>query len=218
VTRPDGKLTLALPKGRVLADSLALLRAAGLDIELADDERTMRHENADVRVILMRNADVPTYVELGVADAGVVGKDVLLESGADVFEPVDLQIARCRLSLIRPRGEQHPIARVASKYPRLASRWLQSQGLPAEVIRLAGNVELACLTGLADAVVDLVESGSTLRANDLVETQTIMESSARFVINRASLKLKSDVLRPLIAELRQLSSASAGAAPADPVR
>ena len=164
MTRPDGKLTLALPKGRVLEQSLELLKQAGLDVHISDDERAMRHEGEHVRVILMRNADVPTYVELGVADAGVVGKDVLLEAGADVFEPVDLRFARCRLSLIRPRGEQHTVARVASKYPRMAARWLLDQGLPAEVVRLAGNVELACLTGLADAVVDLVESGSTLVA------------------------------------------------------
>ncbi len=206
MTRPDGKLTLALPKGRVLQESLDLLKKAGLDVQIGEDERAMRHEGEHVRVILMRNADVPTYVELGVADAGVVGKDVLLEAGSDVFEPVDLRFARCRLSLIRPRGEQHTVARVASKYPRVASRWLHEQGLPAEVVRLTGNVELACLTGLADAVVDLVESGSTLRANDLVEVETIMDSSARFIVNRASLKLKSDLLRPLISELRNLVS------------
>ena len=205
MTNAGGLLTLALPKGRVLEASLSMLRQAGLDLQVSDDERTMSHEGADVRVIVMRNADVPTYVELGVADAGVVGKDVLLEAGSDVFEPVDLGFARCRLSLIRPAGHTHRIGRIASKYPRLATAWLAEQGSPAEVIKLAGNVELACLTGLADAVVDLVESGATLRANDLVETETIMHSSARFIVNRASLKLKSEALRPVIGRLRQLA-------------
>lgn len=205
MTRSDGKLTLALPKGRVLEGSIALLREAGLEVPVWDDERAMRHEGESVRVILMRNSDVPTYVQLGVADAGVVGKDVLLEAGADLYEPVDLNIAVCRMALIRPRGEQHEIRRVASKYPRIAGHWLASRGSPAEVVPLAGNVELACLTGLADAVIDLVESGSTLRANDLVEVETLFGSSARLVVNRASLKLRDAELRPLINALRELA-------------
>src|SRR5690554_3955285 len=205
MTNAGGLLTLALPKGRVLEASLSMLRQAGLDVQVSDDERAMSHAGTGVRVIVMRNSDVPTYVELGVADAGVVGKDVLLEAGSDVFEPVDLGFARCRLSLIRPSGQTHGIGRIASKYPRLAGAWLAEQGSPAEVVKLAGNVELACLTGLADAVVDLVESGATLRANDLVETQTILHSSARFIVNRASLKLKSDRLRPVIRRLRELA-------------
>lgn len=196
------RLVLALPKGRVLAQSLAALRAAGLDLELTDDDRVLRHEAGGASVIVMRNSDVPTYVQLGVADAGVVGKDVLLESGSDVYEPVDLGFATCRLALIRPAGESHEITRVASKYPRVAADYLRRSGSPAEVVPLAGNVELACLSGLADAVVDIVESGSTLRANNLVEIETIAESSARFVVNRAALKLKAAVLRPLIAALR----------------
>lgn len=205
MTSPADQLTLALPKGRVLETGVSMLRQAGLEVSLDGDERTMTFAGDGVRVIVMRNADVPTYVELGVADAGIVGKDVLLEAGSDVFEPVDLGFARCRLSLIRPNGQTHPIARVASKYPRLATAWLAEQGSPAEVVRLQGNVELACLTGLADAVVDLVESGATLRANDLHEVETILDSSARFIVNRASLKLKRALLRPVIARLRELS-------------
>lgn len=205
MTSPADQLTLALPKGRVLETGVSMLRQAGLEVSLDGDERTMTFTGDGVRVIVMRNADVPTYVELGVADAGIVGKDVLLEAGSDVFEPVDLGFARCRLSLIRPNGQTHPIARVASKYPRLATAWLAEQGSPAEVVRLQGNVELACLTGLADAVVDLVESGATLRANDLHEVETILDSSARFIVNRASLKLKRALLRPVIARLRELS-------------
>jgi ATP phosphoribosyltransferase len=207
VTRADSKLTLALPKGRVLQRSLELLRAAGLNIMLAADERAMRHDDGDVRILTMRNSDVPVYVELGVADAGIVGKDVLLEAQSNLFEPVDLGFARCRLSLIRQRGVSGPINRVASKYPRLAQQYLKDTGSTAEVIPLAGNVELACLSGLADAVIDLVESGATLRANDLEEVDVILQSSARFVVNRASLKLKSEELRPLIAALRKLEPA-----------
>ena len=209
MTRADSKLTLALPKGRALDESLGLLRRARLDLPVPGNDRAMRLESEDLRIILMRNSDVPTYVQLGVADAGIVGKDVLLEAAPDLFEPVDLGFSVCRLSLIRPAGETHEIRRVASKYPRLAQRWLSSQGSAAEVVSLAGNVELACLTGLADAVVDLVESGSTLRANDLVEVATILHSSARFVVNRASLKMRSSQLRPLILALRELTSAQA---------
>lgn len=207
MTRADSKLTLALPKGRVLERSVTMLRSAGLDIRLAADERAMRHDEGDVRILTMRNSDVPVYVELGVADAGVVGKDVLLEADSDLFEPVDLGFARCRLALIRPRGAGGVISRVASKYPRLAQQYLKRTGSAAEVIPLAGNVELACLSGLADAVIDIVESGATLQANDLEEVDVILQSSARFVVNRASLKLKSDELRPIISALRELAAA-----------
>ena len=197
-------LTLALPKGRVMAESLAVLRRAGLRLELGGD-RTLRHAAGDATLIEMRNADVPVYVELGVADAGVVGKDVLLESGLRIYEPVDLGFGACRLSLIRPVGARGPLRRVASKYPRLTLAYLRAQGNSAEVVELSGNVELACLTGLADAVVDIVQTGGTLRANNLEEVETILHSSARFVVNRAALKLKAARLRPLIKKLRALS-------------
>ncbi len=201
----DDAFTLALPKGRVLAESLDVLRRAGLRLELGG-ERTLRHEAGDAVVIEMRNADVPTYVELGVADAGVVGKDVLLESALRIYEPVDLGFSACRLSLIRPVGARGPLRRVASKYPRLTLSYLRSIGSSAEVVYLSGNVELACLTGLADAVVDVVQTGGTLRANRLEEVDTLLHSSARFVVNRAALKLKAARLRPLIEKLRELSA------------
>ncbi len=185
--------------------SLTRLRQAGLTLDFDKQDRALRHDAGDAMLIEMRNADVPTYVELGVADLGIVGKDVLVESGRNVYEPVDLGFARCRLSLIRPVGEHTPLRRVASKYPRTTLRYLQLEGISAEVIKLAGNVELACLTGLADAVVDIVETGRTLQANDLEERTVIMQSSARLVVNRAALKLKSARLRPLIQALRELS-------------
>ncbi len=198
-------LTLALPKGRVMQESLELLGKAGLNLKLSENGRALKHLAGDATLIEMRNSDVPTYVELGVADAGIVGKDVLLESLASIYEPVDLGIALCRLALIRPIGETHPIRRVASKYPRITLDYLHQIGSSADVIKLSGNVELACLTGLADAVVDVVETGSTLKANNLEEVATLLHSSARFVVNRAALKLKAQTLRPLIANLRELS-------------
>ena len=205
-TKSTDKLTLALPKGRVMQESLELLRQAGLNLVASENGRTLKHNAGDAVLIEMRNSDVPTYVELGVADAGVVGKDVLLESEASIYEPVDLGIAICRLALIRPINEHHTIRRVASKYPRITLNYLHQIGSSADVIKLSGNVELACLTGLADAVVDIVETGSTLKANNLEEVATILQSSARFVVNRAALKLKADQLRPLIAKLRELSN------------
>lgn len=203
-------LTLALPKGRVLEESVAALRAAGLELELSQESRALRHLSRDAAVIEMRNADVPVYVELGVADAGIVGKDVLLEAGSDLYEPVDMGFAACRMSLIRPEAATGVIGRVASKYPRVTASYLRRVGSSAEVVRLTGNVELACITGLADAVVDVVETGATLRANGLVEVDVILQSSARFVVNRAALKLKGERLRPLIEGLRRTREGSTG--------
>jgi ATP phosphoribosyltransferase len=199
-----GKLVLALPKGRVMEQSLEALRAAGLRLVPPVGGRALRYDAGDAVVIEMRNADVPTYVELGVADAGVVGKDVLLESGSQLVEPVDLGFAACRLSLIRPKGASGTIERVASKYPRLTSEYLRRVGSGAEVVKLNGNVELACVTGLADAVIDVVQTGATLAANDLEEVDVLLRSTARFVVNRAALKLEHDTLRPLIEALRAL--------------
>lgn len=199
------RLVFALPKGRVLPVALERLRRAGLEVALSDDERALRHDTGSTTVMVMRNADVPTYVDLGVADAGVVGRDVLLEARSRLYAPVDLGFGVCRISLIRPQGERGPIRRVASKYPNVTSEYLAALGSSAAVVRLAGNVELACLSGLADAVVDVVETGATLRANGLEEVDVIAHSSVRLVVNRAALKLKGQRLRPLIAALREAS-------------
>ncbi|MEF2278838.1 ATP phosphoribosyltransferase [Deinococcus sp. YIM 134068] len=201
---PD-HLTLALPKGRILEEAVSLLSRAGLPLTLPERSRALRHEFAGVTVLELRNQDVPVYVDLGVADAGIVGKDVLVESGRAVYEPVDLRFAACRLSLIREVGASGPVGRVATKYPRSARAYLASRGLPAEVVKLSGNIELAALTGLADAVVDLVQTGSTLRANNLEEVEVLFHSSARLVVNRAALKLRRERLRPLIERLRELT-------------
>lgn len=198
-------LTLALPKGRIFKDAVDLLSRAGLPLYLPEKSRALRFEMGGVQVLELRNQDVPVYVDLGVADAGVVGKDVLAESGRNVYEPVDLGFSACRLSLIREVGATGPLNRVASKYPRLTRDYLSRRGLSAEVIKLSGNIKLACLTGLADAVVDLVQTGSTLAANNLEERDVVMRSTARLVVNRTALKLKRDTLRPLIARLRELT-------------
>ena len=198
---PLTHLTVALPKGRVLATALELLREAGLPLSIPENSRQLRHFFEGVTVLELRNADVPVYVDLGVADLGVVGKDVLMEAERKVYEPLDLKFGACRIALIREKGASGPIRRVASKYPRVAARYLEDRGISAEVIELGGNIELAALTGLADAVVDIVETGSTLRANNLEEIEVIAFSSARLIVNRASLKLKAERIRPLIVRL-----------------
>ena len=208
MTAPDFNavgLTLALPKGRIFEEAIDLLSRAGLPLYLPEKSRALRFEMGGVQVLELRNQDVPVYVDLGVADAGVVGKDVLAESGRGVYEPVDLGFSACRLSLIREVGATGPIHRVASKYPRLTREYLARQNLSAEVVKLSGNIELAALTGLADAVVDLVQTGSTLIANNLEERDVVMRSTARFVVGRTALKLKRETLRPLIARLRELT-------------
>ncbi|GEM45346.1 ATP phosphoribosyltransferase [Deinococcus cellulosilyticus] len=202
---PEGlTLTLALPKGRVMETGIELLRKAGLPLTIPEKSRLLRHHFGPITLLELRNSDVPAYVDLGVADAGIVGKDVLLEAGRDIFEPLDLKYGACRLALIREKGANGPINRVASKYPHVAAQYLREKGSTAEVIKLNGNIELACLTGLADAVVDIVETGSTLKANNLEEVETIAQSSARFVVARSSLKLKRAILRPLIHRLSEL--------------
>lgn len=202
--RAPDHLTLALPKGRILEEAIALLSQAGLPLTLPEKSRALRHEFPGVTVLELRNQDVPVYVDLGVADAGIVGKDVLIESGREVYEPVDLRFAQCRLSLIREVGATAPIVRVGTKYPRAARAYLNARGIPAEVVKLSGNIELAALTGLAEAVIDLVQTGSTLQANNLEEKDVLFESSARLIVNRAALKLRRERLRPLIERLREL--------------
>ncbi|RIH81911.1 ATP phosphoribosyltransferase [Calidithermus terrae] len=203
-------LTLALPKGRNLKDGYAALQRAGLELPPVEGERTMIHgQEGKVAILELRNADVPLYVDLGIADAGVVGKDVLLESGRDVYEPVDLRTGVCRLSLIRHPDSTGPIRRIATKYPNFTGRVLRERGWVADVLELSGNVELAALTGLADAVVDVVQTGASIRAAGLKEVEVLAHSSARLIVNRQALKLKSDLLRPLIERLRQQSQALA---------
>jgi ATP phosphoribosyltransferase len=207
-------ITLALSKGRIFDDTLPLLRAAGIEVtEDAEKSRKLilATTRADVRVVLVRASDVPTYVRHGGADVGVAGLDVLLEDEAGhdaagtLYKPLDLGIARCRLSVatradVDWAGTVRQGARVAvaTKYTHLARQHFAAKGMHVDLIKLYGSMELAPLTGLADAIVDLVSTGSTLKANQLVEVEKIMDISARLVVNPASLKLKREPLRQLI--------------------
>ncbi len=202
-------ITLALSKGRIFDDSLPLLRAAGIEV-LEDPEKSRRliigTTRSDVRVVLVRATDVPTYVQYGGADLGVAGRDILLEHGGQgLYQPLDLQIARCRLSVAVRADFDYAAAvrqgsriRVATKYTECAREHFADKGVHVDLIKLYGSMELAPLTGLADAIVDLVSTGNTLRANNLVEVEEIMKISARLVVNQAALKLKREPLRALI--------------------
>ena len=202
-------ITLALSKGRILDECLPLLKAAG--IELLEDPETSRKlilatSRPDVRVVLVRASDVPTYVQYGGADLGVAGKDVLLEhSGEGLYQQLDLKIARCRMSVATRADFDYANAvkqgsriRVATKYTSVARQHFADKGVHVDLIKLYGSMELAPLTGLADAIVDLVSSGSTLRANNLVEVEHILDISSRLIVNQAALKLKQAAIRPLI--------------------
>jgi ATP phosphoribosyltransferase len=202
-------ITLALSKGRIFDETLPLLRRAG--IEVLDDPETSRKlilatSRADVRVVLVRASDVPTYVQYGGADLGVAGQDVLMETPGDgLYRPVDLKIARCRMSVAVRADFDYASAvrqgsriRVATKYTATARQHFADKGVHVDLIKLYGSMELAPLTGLADAIVDLVSSGGTLKANGLVEVEQIAEISSRLVVNQAALKLKRDAMRPLI--------------------
>ena len=202
-------ITLALSKGRIFEETLPLLAAAGIEV-LEDPEKSRKlilpTNRADVQVVLVRATDVPTYVEHGGADLGVAGKDVLIEHGGEgLYQPLDLKIARCRMSVAVREGFDYEAAvrqgsriRVATKYTTIARQHFADKGVHVDLIKLYGSMELAPLTGLADAIVDLVSTGKTLKANQLVEVEPFMEISSRLVVNQAALKLKRDRLRPLI--------------------
>ena len=202
-------LTLALSKGRIFDETLPLLARAG--IAVADDPETSRKlilatNRADLRVVLVRASDVPTYVQYGGADMGVAGQDVLMEATGDgLYRPVDLKIARCRMSVAVRADFDYASAvkqgsriRVATKYTATARQFFADKGVHVDLIKLYGSMELAPLTGLADAIVDLVSSGGTLKANGLVEVEKIADISSRLVVNQAALKLERDAIRPLI--------------------
>jgi len=209
-------LILALPKGRVLDEAVQLFGRAGIDlspvqVQLQQKSRRLIFELPEqaMRVLVVRDADVPTYVEHGAADVGIAGRDVLEEQGRDLYEPLDLGIGRCRLSLAAPASLARTASndghlRIATKFPKLTRRWLEERGLVAEVIKLYGSIELSPLTGLSDRIVDLVSSGETLREHDLKELETILDISARLVVNRASLKLKRAPIDSLLEKLRRV--------------
>ncbi|MDP9898537.1 ATP phosphoribosyltransferase [Variovorax ginsengisoli] len=202
-------ITLALSKGRIFEETMPLLAAAGIEVT-EDPEKSrkliLETTHPDVRVVLVRASDVPTYVEYGGADLGVTGLDVLLEHGSQgMYQPLDLKIAACRLSVAVRADYDYASAvrqgsrlKVATKYVGLSREFFASKGVHVDLIKLYGSMELAPLTGLADAIVDLVSTGNTLKANHLVEVERIMDISARLVVNQAALKLKREPIRRII--------------------
>ena len=210
-------ITLALSKGRIFDDILPLLKSMGIAV-LDDPDKSRKlildTNQSDLRVVLVRATDVPTYVQYGGADLGVVGKDTLLESGtnfggtasvAGLYQPLDLQIAKCRISVAVREGFDYAAAvkqgsrlTVATKYVAIARDFFASKGVHVDLIKLYGSMELAPLTGLADAIVDLVSTGSTLKANHLVEVERIMDISSHLVVNQTALKLKQAPIRKII--------------------
>src|SRR3989441_4034606 len=202
-------LTFALPKGRLTAPALQLPSAMGIEGLAADTRRLLLPDaSRDLRFIFLKPADIPTYVEYGAADLGIVGKDILLEQQPDVYEPVDLGFGACRLVVAEPKAlwERDDPAkwswvRVATKYPILTERYFSERGIQVEIVRLDGSIELAPLVGLAERIVDLVQSGETLRVNGLVEVAEIARSTARVIVNRASMKTEYSAVTQLIDDL-----------------
>ncbi|MDO8456870.1 MAG: ATP phosphoribosyltransferase [Burkholderiaceae bacterium] len=210
-------ITLALSKGRIFDETLPLLKAAGIEV-LDDPEKSRKlilaTNRPDVRVVLVRATDVPTYVQYGGADIGVTGKDTLIEHGANwggaassagLYQPLDLRIAKCRMSVAVRAGFDYEAAvrqgsrlKVATKFVSIARDFFATKGVHVDLIKLYGSMELAPLTGLADAIVDLVSSGNTLKANPLVEVERIMDISAHLVVNQVALKLKQAPIRAII--------------------
>ena len=202
-------ITIALSKGRIFEETLPLLAAAGIT-PLEDPESSRKlilpTNRADVRLIIVRASDVPTYVQYGAADLGVAGKDVLNEHGGEgLYQPLDLNIAKCRMMVAVPAGFDYASAvkqgarlRVATKYVKTAREHFAAKGVYVDLIKLYGSMELAPLVGLSDAIVDLVSSGATLKANNLVAVEEIVHISSRLVVNQASLKLKRDTIQPML--------------------
>jgi ATP phosphoribosyltransferase len=205
-------LTLAVSKGRIYEDALPLLAEAGV-VPTVDPDKSRKlilpTNRADVQLLVIRATDVPTYVEYGAADMGIAGKDVLAEYGDDgLYEPIDLGIARCRLmtatrkDYVPPSGQRR--LRVATKYVRLAQRYFARQGVQSEIIKLYGSMELAPLVGLADVIVDLVDTGNTLKANGLEAREEIMAVSSRLVVNKAAMKTKHQAVSGFLRRMEQI--------------
>jgi ATP phosphoribosyltransferase len=216
----DSLITLALSKGRIFDETLPMLRAAGIEVQ--EDPETSRKlildtNRPNVRILVVRATDVPTYVQYGGADLGITGKDTLLEHGSEgLYQPLDLQIAQCRISVAVRADFDYAWAvrqgsrlKVATKYVAIAREFFASKGVHVDLIKLYGSMELAPLVGLSDAIVDLVSTGSTLKANHLVEVERIMDISARLVVNQAALKLKQAPIRNIIQAFSGVVAATA---------
>jgi ATP phosphoribosyltransferase len=210
-----GRLTLALPKGRLLDGALELLRGLGVDgVDAESRKLIFTDPGRGLRLLFLKPVDIPAYVTHGAADLGIVGKDILLEQEPDVYEPLDLGFGFCRLVVaesreLRERDDpaKWSWVRVATKYPRMTERYFSERGIQVEIVRLDGSIELAPLVGLAERIVDLVQSGETLRANGLVEVAEIARFTARLIVNRASMKTEYAEVTGLIKEMRERTEA-----------
>ena len=207
----EKELIIALPKGRIFSEATECMVKAGvLSKPISDKSRKLilRDAKTGIRVLILRNHDVPIYVERGAADLGVIGRDVLLEQGRDVYEPLDMKVAPCRLMVAAPEGMTWAdltgriSLRVATKFPAITTRFFERMGVQAKIIRLYGNVEIAPAAGVADLVVDLVDTGGTLRANGLVPIREIFSATARLIANRASLKTNYKLVSAVIEQLK----------------
>lgn len=209
-------ITVALPKGKLFGLSAELLKKVGWTAEgLHEKSRKLiiTNDDAKLKFIITKTADVPTYVEYGAADIGIIGKDVILESSKDIYELLDLGFGKCHLMMAvpkdkkRPRLEDYAHTRVATKFPRIAENFFTAQGMQMEYIKLNGSIELAPIIGMSESIVDIVETGTTLRENNLEEIVTIMNSTARLIANRVSYKLKFERINSLVNEIETIFSA-----------
>lgn len=205
----NNSLTIAMPKGRIMDEAIQLWIKAGLPVpnDLKDTRKLiLSTENGQFRWILAKPMDVPTYVEYGVADIGIVGKDVLMEASRDVYELLDLKISACRLSVagLPNPPSQEIIPKIASKYPKVAEKYFREQGNQVEVIQLHGSIELGPIVGLADRIVDIVSTGRTLKENGLVEIETIAQITTRLIANQVSYRMKQESIKNVIAKLSAL--------------
>jgi ATP phosphoribosyltransferase len=206
-------ITIAIPKGRILQESVALFKKIGIDCEeLLSDTRKLIFENPvqKMRYMIVRATDVPTYVEYGCADLGIVGKDTLLEQDKDLYEPLDLKFGYCRMMVAEPAElsrDDDPAGwtniRIATKYPNFTEKYFTRKGVQVEIIKLYGSIELAPLVGLSERIVDLVSTGETLKQNGLVEVETIAEITTRLIVNRASMKTKYQRITEIIEGLEK---------------
>ncbi len=206
-------ITIAIPKGRILQESVALFAKIGIDCsELLSDTRKLVFENAQqrMRYMIVRATDVPTYVEYGCADLGIVGKDTLMEQEKELYEPLDLKFGYCRLMVAEPAGlargddpTRWSNIRIATKYPHITEKYFASKGIQVELIKLYGSIELAPLVGLSERIVDLVSTGETLKQNGLVEVETIAHITTRLIVNRASLKTRHQRITEIIQGLEK---------------
>lgn len=209
-------LTIALPKGKLLEPSIRLFSKIGIKAD-GNLKKTRRlifdAPKSNVKFLIVRATDVPTYVEYGAADIGIVGKDVLMEQGKDVYEPVDLKYGYCQIIIAKPEKEELfkgreglSRLRIATKYPNITERYFSQKGAQAEIIKLYGSIELAPLTGLSDRIVDLISTGQTLKENGLVVVERVAESTARLIVNRASMKIKYKRIKEMVEDIKKATA------------